>query len=137
MESSFYKWKDYFLENKVNLKLINWNDNYKLTDTERKTIVKSIQQFQLGENSEGKYLINSARKSRLRTHDHNYYDALIEFIGEEQRHARDLARFMRKQDIPLIRVHWIDQVFRRLRRLASLEISVLVLLTAEIIAKVY
>lgn len=132
-----YKWKDYFRNNNLNLKVIDWNEDYKLTENERKTITKSIQQFQLGENSEGKYLINSAKKYAAKTQDHDYYDALVEFIREEQRHARDLAAFMRSQDIPIIRSHWVDGVFRKLRRFAGLELSVIVLITAEIIAKVY
>jgi hypothetical protein len=137
MEINFSKWKDYFLNNDLNLKQIHWDDEYYLSTSERETIIKSIQQFQLGENSEGKHLINNAKKYVLKTQDQDYYDALIAFIREEQRHARDLARFMRIQEIPLIRNHWVDQVFRKLRRFAGLELSVIVLITAEIIAKVY
>ncbi|TJY43855.1 ferritin-like domain-containing protein [Cohnella pontilimi] len=133
----FNFWKNYFLNNKLNLKLIEWDEDYNLSTYERETIIKSIQQFQLGENSEGKYLINNAKKYVLKTQDQDYYDALLEFIREEQRHARDLAKFMRRQDIPLIQDHWVDQVFRKLRRFAGLESSVMVLITAEIIAKVY
>jgi bacterioferritin (cytochrome b1) len=136
-EVNFAKWFDYFANNKLNLLAIRWDDAYVLTEDERKTITKSIQQFQLGENSEGKHLINSAKKYAARTGDHLYYDALIDFIKEEQRHAKDLARFMRLQGIPLVRNHWVDQVFRKMRRFAGLELSVIVLITAEIIAKVY
>lgn len=77
METNFSKWKEYFLKNKLNLKFIDWDDNYKLTTSEREIIIKSIQQFQLGENSEGKYLINRARKYVLKTQDQYYYDALV------------------------------------------------------------
>lgn len=65
------------------------------------------------------------------------YYALIDFIKEEQRHARDLGKFMRLQEIPLIHSHWVDNVFRKLRRHAGLELSVIVLITAEIIAKIF
>lgn len=58
--------------------------------------------------------------------------------GEEQRHARDLARFLRQNSIPTIKTTFADRVFRNLRHLfASLQISIAVLITAEIIAKVY
>jgi hypothetical protein len=56
----------------------------------------------------------------LRTQDQDYYDVLIEFIREEQQHARDLARFMKSQEMPLIRSHWVDQVIRKLRRFVGL-----------------
>lgn len=134
---SFSKWKDYFHNNDLNPKSICWDDEYKLTSYERDKIIRSVQQFQLGENSEGKYLINSAIQYLHKTQDQDYYDALVLFIREEQRHARDLATFMRKQEIPLIRSHWVDQIFRKLRRFAGLELSVIVLLTAEIVAVVY
>ncbi|MGG4103228.1 ferritin-like domain-containing protein [Paenibacillus lautus] len=137
MEIIFSKWTEYFLRNNQNLIDIHWDDHYKLTSEEREIITKSIQQFQLGENSEGKYLINCAKKYVLETQDQDYYHALIEFIKEEQRHARDLGRFMRLQEIPLIRSHWVDNVFRKLRKYAGLELSIIVLITAEIIAKIY
>ncbi len=73
----------------------------------------------------------------VKTREQDYYNAIVQFIREEQRHARDLARFMNRQEIPLIRDHWIDRVFRELRRFAGLELSIIVLITAEIIAKVY
>lgn len=137
MNITFSKWVQYYRRNNQNLKYIHWDDNYKLTTNEREIIIKSIQQFQLGENSEGKYLIKRAQEYVHQTQDQDYYEALIEFIKEEQRHARDLGRFMKVQGIPLLRRHWVDNVFRRLRRYASLEQSVIVLLTAEIIAKLY
>jgi hypothetical protein len=137
MEVNFSEWKAYFVENSSNLKPVHWDDDYVLSSAERETIIKSIQQFQLGENSEGKHLINNAKKYVFHGRDQDYHGAIVEFIREEQRHARDLARFMRMQDIPVIRNHWVDKVFRRLRRFAGLELSVIVLITAEIIAKVY
>ncbi|GIP29410.1 hypothetical protein J23TS9_45400 [Paenibacillus sp. J23TS9] len=131
------KWVQYFASNNQNLKYIHWDDNYKLTTKERETVIKSIQQFQLGENSEGKHLIKRAQEYVQKTKDEDYYLALIEFIKEEQRHARDLGRFMRAQGIPPLRKHWVDNIFRRFRRNASLEQSIIVLVTAEIIAKIY
>src|SRR5262249_10837741 len=51
---------------------------------------------------------------------------------------RDLGRFLTLNNIPLVRTTFADQVFRKLRNLfGGLEISVAVLITAEIIAKVY
>jgi hypothetical protein len=52
-------------------------------------------------------------------------------------HAKVLGRFMQKHGIPVIKGHWVDDVFRYLRKLAGIENTVRVLLVAEIIAKVY
>src|SRR6185503_4483050 len=60
-----------------------------------------------------------------------------QFISEEQRHSTYLARFMRSEGIPLAVHHWSDQTFRFLRRFWNLEISLAVLLTAELVARVY
>jgi hypothetical protein len=44
---------------------------------------------------------------------------------------------MESQGIPLVQRHWVDSVFRELRGLAGLELSLAVLVTAEIIAVPY
>ncbi len=59
------------------------------------------------------------------------------FIGEEQRHSAQLGEFMRRQGIATLRKHWVDSVFRRSRGLAGLELSLRVLVTAELIAVPY
>ncbi|MDQ0116510.1 hypothetical protein [Paenibacillus harenae] len=137
MDENFTTWTEYFIVNKQSLKPIYWDDPYKLDPQEYATIARSIQQFQIGESSEGKYLIESAKRYLSGNPDKSYLQALIHFVHEEQRHAQDLALFMHKQNIPTIRKHWVDQTFRKLRRFATLEQSITVLLTAEIIAAVY
>src|SRR5258708_6928606 len=44
---------------------------------------------------------------------------------------------MQSQNIPLISHHWADTIFRKLRGLAGLELSLTILVTAEIIAVPY
>src|SRR6202166_5068760 len=63
--------------------------------------------------------------------------ALDIFIKEEQQLSRYLSAFMGSQSIPLAEKHWVDTVFRRLRRLAGLELTLTVLVTAELIAVRY
>jgi hypothetical protein len=133
----FKFWRDYFAKNNQVLSPIPWGEAYEISADERAIITKSIQQFQIGESSEGKHLIHNAKNYSQKIEDPSYLEAIILFIKEEQRHARDLARFMTSQNIPLIKKHWVDQVFRKLRKFAGLELSIIVLVTAEIIAKVY
>ena len=79
-----------------------------------------------------------ARRHADETGDPDYVETTRLFIAEEQRHARDLGRFMARNAIPTRKKQWTDSVFRRLRNLVgTLEISIAVLVTAEIIAKVY
>jgi hypothetical protein len=130
-------WHIHFLANQQNPGEMPWDDAYKLSSTERRAIQHSIQQFQLGESSEGRRLLNRARAYSLATNDPDFAEALSLFVKEEQRHSAYLLRFMRAQRIPKVSSHWVDSVFRRLRVLAGLELSLRVLVTAEIIAVPY
>jgi hypothetical protein len=109
-----------------------------LTADEIAAISKSLQEFQAGESSEGKHLFEYAREYAHRSGDTEYIPAMRLFIAEEQRHSRDLGRFLKLNSIPVVRTTFADQVFRRLRNIfGGLEISIAVLITAEIIAEIY
>lgn len=97
----------------------------------------SLQQFQLGEGSEGKGLKQRAKASALAIDDPDFLPALDLFIREEQRHSGDLGRFLDREGIARLKAHRVDGVFRRVRKLAGLELSLSVLVTAEIIAVPY
>lgn len=132
------EWKKYYEENACSLLEIPWNIGHELTDEEQKTITSSVQDFQVGESSEGRHLFQYAKDYAEQTGDHEYVDAIRVFIAEEQRHARDLAHFMQINTIPLVKTTFTDSVFRQLRQLfGNLEISIGLLITAEIISKVY
>jgi hypothetical protein len=130
-------WRLHFLASQQNPGQIPWDDTYKLSPAERRAIQHSIQQFQLGESSEGRRLLNRARAHSRATNDPDFAEALSLFVKEEQSHSAYLLRFMRAQEIPNVSSHWVDSVFRRLRVLAGLELSLRVLVTAEIIAVPY
>jgi hypothetical protein len=129
----FNQWKQYFQQNKSHFTHIDIDRPDVLTEKEKKLISSSLQQFQRGEHSEGKHLFAFAEKFG----DADYLECIRLFIPEEQRHAMVLSAYMRKNGIPLLRGHWVDNVFRKLRKLAGIENTVRVLLVAEIIAKVY
>ena len=132
------EWRSYFEQNALSLMEIPWEVGADLTAEERGAISRSLQEFQAGESSEGKHLMQYSRQYAERTGDRDYLAAIRLFIAEEQRHGRDLGRFLALHDIPLVTTTFTDRVFRRLRNLVGgLEVSVAVLVTAEIIAKVY
>ena len=55
----------------------------------------------------------------------------------KKRKVVDLGQFLMLAGIPLIKRTWPDTVFQKLRHVGGLEVSISVLITAEIIAKVY
>ncbi len=130
---TFTDWLEHFKQNEDHLATLLSMEYDHVDEREKEIIRSSIQQFQKGENSEGKHLMAFARKDGSPDHQ----EAVRYFIREEQRHSRVLGRFMDANGIDRIREHWVDGVFRWLRQLAGLENSVRVLLTAEIIAMVY
>jgi len=130
-------WIEYFQHNAATLLTINWDDPYCITPEERRRITRSVQQFQLGESSEGRHVIALAEQYVAWSGDAEYLAALRLFIGEEQRHSRYLARFMQPQRIPRSHKDAVDSIFRLLRRVFNLELSLLAMLTAEIIAVPY
>ena len=130
---SFRLWKEYFEKNQSHFSEINWAVVDSLTAEEKNCIGSSIAQFQKGENSEGKHLFSHAKKYA----DAEYTECIKLFIREEQMHARMLGQFMEKHNIPRIKNYWVDDIFRWLRKLAGMENTIVVLVTAEIIAKIY
>ena len=132
------EWRLYYEENARSLLDIPWDRGPELTAEEVAAIAQSLREFQAGESSEGKHLFRHSQEYARRTGDHEYVEAIRLFIAEEQRHARDLGRFLTLNGISLVRTTFADRVFRGLRHLiGGLEISIGVLVTAEIIAKVY
>ncbi|HTC62425.1 MAG TPA: ferritin-like domain-containing protein [Candidatus Saccharimonadales bacterium] len=131
------KWFTHFSLRSMTALHVSSNPAVQLTDDERRIITPSIQQFQLGENSRGQHLLERGQKYGRVANDPLFAGALDIFIKEEQQHSRYLAAFMQSQAIPVVQKHWVDTVFRRLRVLAGLELSLAVLVTAEFIAVPY
>lgn len=133
----FDSWKNHFKRNRSHFDHIDWTQLETLTPQERNDISASIQQFQKGESSEGHNLIKSAERYVLHKEDKSYLETIKLFIKEEQSHAAALGHFMYNENIPKIKHHWIDDIFRILRRGSNLEKALLTLVSAEIIATEY
>ena len=131
-------WVQYFRRNGFVAMRVPWHLGADLIPEEKTAIARSIGLFQLGERSEGRHLMQYARTWAERCGDAAYTEAIRMLIAEEQRHSGALTRFMEMNGIPRLTHGFSDGIFRRLRNLVgSLEISISVLVTAEIIAKVY
>ena len=130
-------WVDHFERSLARKDVVGEQDCIVLTPEERDAIATSVQEFQLGESSEGRHLIRAAQRHAKQTGDQDYVAAMRLFIAEENRHARELGRVLDGAGIGRVSATAPDTVFRMLRRGAGLELSIVVLVTAEIIAKVY
>ena len=132
------EWLHHFEANQAHLLEIPWHLGPDLSPPARAAVAGSLAEFQRGESSEGRHLLRYAEAYARAWGDPDYVPAIRLFIAEEQRHARDLGRFLTLNGIPLARRSLADAVFRCLRNLlGSLEASIAVLILAEIIAQVY
>ena len=130
---NFQTWLSYFQSNKNHFQFLRCGEIPELSKQEKTLITKSLQQFQKGENSEGKNLYGFAK-----AFDNEYYTESIKlFIKEEQTHALVLSKFMQQEGIVKIKDHWVDNVFRYIRKFSNLENSIIVLSSAELIADTF
>jgi hypothetical protein len=132
--SPFERWYDHFLKNRAGASALPWYDPYHLSASELDTVARSIQQFQLGEYARGRGFVRRAAAHPALACDSTFVPALRLFIEEEQRHSEILGLFLDRENIPRLKNHWLDKAFRRLRKLAGLEVCVAVLVTAEVLA---
>lgn len=133
----YARWVQYFHCNNRHLMNIPWEDDYMITAEERKTIAKSIAVFQLGEGTDGTFLLKLAEKFARESGETFFVDALKFFVGEEQRHSHMLGQFMWKQKIPFITKQWTDKVFHLIGGHGDVYTILSLLLAAELIASSY
>ena len=132
--SPYERWYRHFSERRDGAQALPWCDSYLLTAAERWNVARSVQQFQLGEWARGRGLKRRALGQRGLAGDTWFIPALELFIQEERRHSAILGRFLDQQCIPRLPAHWLDGIFRRLRKLAGLDVCAAVLVTAEVLA---
>jgi len=132
--SPFERWHRHFLHNRDAPCTLPWQEPYHLSPTELRVAGRSIQQFQLGEWARGRGLKRRAASHPVLGTDPSFLPALELFIAEEQGHSAILGRFLDRERIPRLANNWLDGVFRRLRKLAGLDVCVTVLVTAEVLA---
>lgn len=130
-------WCDYFRINGRRLLPVDWQRAGEFTKAERAAVTRSIQIFQLGESGEGRHFLACAEEYVRRADDPDYLIALPLFLAEEHRHARDLGRVLDAMGEQRLKKNWTDRAFRWLRHRGGLELTISVLLTAEVVAQVY
>jgi hypothetical protein len=137
MNTDLKVWLDHFEYHATHRCALPASRNEKLTSHERRLIGDSIATFQLGEQSEGRSLQRAAERYE-REHNVVPLARIVSLlIAEEQHHAALLGMFMDAHGIPRKHSDWTDHAFRLLRRLAGFELYLCVLVTAELVGKVY
>src|SRR5262245_47618174 len=122
-------WCEHFGSYASRQRAIPWSEAILLTEEQRRGLLPSLQDFQLGESSEGRHGMVRAEVYGNRIGDPHYVHAIRLFFAEENRHADYLARYLRLHGVEPIRRSWTDFVFRRVRRLLGLEVLLTVLLS--------
>jgi hypothetical protein len=126
-------WLEHFEQNTSTQAEIPWELGIHVEPYLRVPLIHSLQRFQVGEQGDGKHLIRGAWS----TGDTTYARTIELFIREEQEHSRLLASLLTGMGAPLLKWHWSDFAFVQIRRLCGLKVEILVLLSAEMIAKRY
>lgn len=130
-------WIQHFEENQSHMNDIPMDTYEEEFRSSLRPFIGSIRQMQRGEHSEGHNLMRMAKAYARHSGEKTYARIIELFIREEQRHAAILGKFLDIYKIPKLRGHWVDTVFRKLRRFFSLEYAISTLLVAETIALVY
>ncbi|MCI0550817.1 MAG: hypothetical protein L0287_07675 [Anaerolineae bacterium] len=66
------EWRKYYEENALSLVEIPWDVGHELTAEEQETIALSVQDFQAGESSEGRHLLQYAKIYAKQTGEFDY-----------------------------------------------------------------
>jgi hypothetical protein len=131
------KWIEHF-ETNLTKERVNWQLHPAASAEEIKTILYSLQAWQLGETSDGSHLLKAAAKYATRFGDPFYVHAVQLFIKEEQKHGNNLGEYLERIGESRIRQNWGDTLFRSIRYFnTSIELWTLSVIVVESTAQVF
>lgn len=132
------EWRDYFVANAKRQIAIPWHLGARATANELAEISDSLKGWQLGETSDGSHLLAAATNYAKKVGDPMFVEAVRLFIKEEQRHGRDLGRFLDLAGVPRAKSDWGDRLFRAMRySVPSMEVWATPVVMVETHALVY
>jgi len=130
-------WINYFTENALHER-IDWRIKPTISIEEIATLLHSLQAWQLGETSDGAHLIHASTLYAKKIGDQDYIYAVKLFICEEQKHGRNLGKYLDAIGEPRIQKNWGDTIFRKIRYFnTNMEIWTVAVITVESAAQVY
>lgn len=131
------EWLSHFTRNDQKRLQLDFSEEKELDAQTQVLIFPSIQAFQKGEGSDGRFL-RAAVAAFCEKHDLPDYEKTMElFVREENWHSAYLKQYMAYYKTVELPRSFLDLIFRRLRRFGGLRCEVTVLVTAEIIALTY
>lgn len=134
---SFAAWADWYRDFQARQLPIDWTTFERVPKDIHSIVANSVRQFQLGESSEARNLKSKVARMVKKGGDPAYQDAMDWFIFEENRHSRLLGRFMAVEDMPKANSQFTDRLFRFSRHATNLRHSLMILVSAEIVAVPY
>ena len=134
---NYKAWNKYFMANDRKRLQIDFSKETDLTEAEKKLIFPSIQAFQKGEGSDGAFLMYAVEEFAFKYQKKEYIETMRQFIKEENWHSAYLKKYMDYYGVKSKDRTFLDDCFRRLRKLGGLKCEITVLVTAEMIALTY
>lgn len=136
MHDSAY-WNGHFTRT-LNRTTIDWSLRPSLNPGEHRTVLRSLQAWQLGETSDGAHLLTAATRYARSVGDPDFLGAIKLFIAEEQKHGENLGKYLDLVGVPRLKFDLGDWMFRRVRYLlASIETWTTTVLLVESVAELY
>lgn len=129
-------WTEHFRRNALNRPEPDWNAPIHLRGQALRKLVKSLQQFQLGDGGGPAYLI-AWNHEHLLDSDKNFRALVDLWFAEEKEHSRLLGGALRRFQAPEIRDHWSFSLFCGVRRILGVRFELAALLLTEIVSHVY
>jgi hypothetical protein len=129
-------WIEHFRRNSLNRPEPDWQAPIELPDRILGKLVKSLQQFQLGDGGGPAYLI-AWNHGRLLASDEGLKTLVDLWFKEEERHSLLLGGALKRFGTPEITSHWSFELFCGLRKIAGVQFELYALLLTEIVSHVY
>lgn len=134
---SYQEWVSYFEKNYTERLQIDFSQEKMLSEEERDLIFPSVRAFQKGEGSDGVHLLKTVDIFVKKGGEPEYREAMVWFVREENQHSQYLKKYMDFYQEKGLKRSFLDDAFRRLRKLMGLKCEITVLVTAEMIALTY
>lgn len=129
-------WIEHFRRNAMNRPEPEWDAPIAMQGRTLGKLVRSLQQFQLGDGGGPAYLIAWDHQRWLASDDH--LKTLVDlWFKEEERHSALLAGALKRFAIPEIQSHWSFELFCGLRKILGVQFELYALLLTEIVSHVY
>lgn len=131
-------WIDHFRANARNQPEYPWSVGADAPSEVLDKILPSLRAWQLGETSDGTWLVSVAEEHGARIGDPDFAECMTLFIKEEQRHGELLGRYLDLAGVERKRRDWGDTAFRFIRHLVRrIEVWVTPVVMVETHALVY